>query len=583
MILNSIHTPEDVQKLNQNQLETLASELRTFIIESVLASGGHFAANLGVIELTVALFKTLNLNNSKLIWDVGHQSYPHKVLSGRKSLLHTIRSLNGLSGFPKLEESAFDHFGTGHSSTALSAAMGIATYNKINHINHPTVAVIGDGAFTAGLTFEALNNLWDSHLNIWVILNDNQIGIDPNTGALNSHLQNNNNQALKEFYQFFGADYQGPINGHNLNELLTAFNKLQNQQGPQLLHIKTIKGKGFPEAEKEQTKWHSAAKFVKIDGQKVLPSAPSIKWQDAFGEILAQIATTNPEIIGITPAMPSSCGMQVAMDKFPQRFFDVGIAEQHAITFAAGFATSGKRPFVNIYSSFLQRAYDQWIHDVALQNLPVTLCIDRAGLVGEDGPTHHGAFDIAFLQCIPNQKIIAPRNAEELAKAMYWSLSQSGPVVIRYPKGNIPDPAFMHDFHGHNLAQNEEDWQPQIISPIIPNKPVLISTGQASNLAISGNKSGVPHIHLPFIHPDAYPNLHQLLSHATAIITVEDGAIQGGWGAALSIEIQKNLPQLPFINLGIPHQFITHGSNAELYEICGFSPNQIQKTINSFL
>lgn len=584
MTLNQIHTPSDVQKLNQQQLNELSHALRKFVIESVLESGGHFAANLGVIELTVALFHTLNFDKHKLIWDVGHQSYPHKAITGRKSLLNTIRSLNGLSGFPKINESQYDHFGTGHSSTALSAAMGMATFNKLNNKKEIAVAVIGDGAFTAGLTFEALNNLWDSQLNVWIILNDNQIGIDPNTGALNSHLKANHSKQLEQFYQFFGANYHGPIDGHNLEQLIPALQQLKTQNGPQLLHIKTVKGKGFPEAEKEQTKWHSATKFVKIDGTKDTNSHQSIKWQDAFGKILLKIAENRPEIIGITPAMPSSCGMQLAMDKFPARFFDVGIAEQHALTFAAGFATSGARPFVNIYSSFLQRAYDQWIHDVALQNLPVTLCIDRAGLVGEDGPTHHGAFDISFLRCVPNQKIAAPKDAEELAIIMNWSLNEKGPVAIRYPKGNIPDPKFIDQYEFSEIRQElSAIFAPKIISPIVANKPVILSTGHATNLAIQGNSQKIGHIHLPFVHPNAYPQIQEFFPLATSIITIEDGSLQGGWGMGISAEIQIKMPNLLFKNLGIPHQFITHGNNQELYEMCGYSPIAIEKTIQELL
>ncbi len=573
-----------MQSLSQKELKELSHALRKFIIESVLESGGHFAANLGVIELTVALYHTLNFNEHKLIWDVGHQSYPHKVLTGRKSLLNTIRSLNGLSGFPRIGESPYDHFGTGHSSTALSAAMGMATYNKLNNNQQIAVAVIGDGAFTAGLTFEALNNLWDSNLNVWIILNDNQIGIDPNTGALNSHLKAQHTEQLKQFYAFFGSSYHGPIDGHDLDQLIPALESLKLASGPQLLHIKTVKGKGFPEAEKEQTKWHSAAKFVKIEGQKDAQAKHAIKWQDAFGKIMLKIAENRAEIIGITPAMPSSCGMQLAMDIFPDRFFDVGIAEQHALTFAAGFATSGARPFVNIYSSFLQRAYDQWIDDVALQNLPVTLCIDRAGLVGEDGPTHHGAYDISFLRCIPNQKIAAPKDAEELAAIMAWSLNQTGPVVIRYPKGNIPDTDFIQQYEFSEMEQDSSIIsEPKIISPIVPNKPVILSTGHATNLAIKGNTHGIGHIHFPFIHHDAYPQFLELISSATAIITIEDGSLQGGWGMGISSEIKQKYEYLKIKNLGIPHHFVTHGNNQNLYEICGYSPRDIEREIENFL
>ncbi|GDX50022.1 1-deoxy-D-xylulose-5-phosphate synthase [Bacteroidota bacterium] len=605
----------------------MSNDLRQFITQSVLTSGGHFSSNLGVIELTVALHHTLDFPNDGIVWDVGHQSYPHKVLSGRGDLLHTIRSFQGLSGFPKRDESPFDIFGTGHSSTAISAAMGMAAAAKIKsnthdisaNINEPTfVAVVGDGALTAGLSYEALNNLFKSDLNVMIVLNDNHMGIDPNTGALNTRLQTAP-EKVKAWFEWFGLNYQGPIDGHNMNELLPAIQRCYNQTGPRLLHIKTIKGKGYPPAEKEQTKWHSASKYVKIEQ----PSQSNVKWQDVYGDMLLSLAQSNSKIVGITPAMPSSCGMIKAMNAFPDRFFDVGIAEQHALTFAAGMATQDTIPIVNIYSSFLQRGYDQWIHDIALQNLPVILCIDRAGLVGEDGPTHHGAFDIAFLRCIPQTILCAPRNARELYASLWLGTQNVGPIAIRYPKGTLIDNQW-EPAMDRTLAI--ETLSPQWLKSDGRANVLLITTGHATNLAIQANSilldnhnsgtmnsvdavtkfspkiqsSNYHHLHIPLLQwADDNPDFQSLSAAITPkttqnyeyIITVEDGCVQSGWGEGLqqslakSIEqrhnYQTNQPAIPqFQHLGIPHNFIEHGNNeGDLYHRCGYAPEDIAEAI----
>lgn len=586
-------------------LELLCVELRDFIKTSVLESGGHFSSNLGVIELTVALHHTLDLSNDAIIWDVGHQSYPHKVLTGRKDQLKNIRNFKGISGFPKIEENPLDSFGTGHSSTAISAAMGMAAAQKIisqanatednvgkthAHLGNqeskpllsknpePTfVAVIGDGALTAGLSYEALNNLFESHLNVLVILNDNHMGIDPNTGALNTQLQTNA-IAVKHWFEWFGLDYSGPVDGHNLQALLIALQQAYHKSGPRILHIKTIKGKGHLPAEQEQTKWHSASKYVKIENS----STPQKKWQDVFGEIVVALAKTNPTLAGITPAMPSSCGMIHAMNQFPDRFFDVGIAEQHALTFAAGMATKGLTPIVNIYSSFLQRGYDQLIHDIVLQKLPVILCIDRAGLVGEDGPTHHGAFDIAFLNCIPNLEIIAPKNAQELAHAIQLGLVNKKPIAIRYPKGNVLEPLWeLSDF-----ISSKQILQPQILHDHSLAEILLLSTGHASNLCeIAYQKPldvAFQHIHWPVISDSAMNQTRIPWQQFKYIVTVEDGCIQGGWGKNIVEQLREKF-NFQSTHLGIPHDFIEHGNNEEdLYPLCGYSPTQIaQALINS--
>ncbi len=622
-LLSKISDNKFIKSLNSESLIDLSNDLRQFITQSVLTSGGHFSSNLGVIELTVALHHTLNFPSDGIVWDVGHQSYPHKVLSGRGDLLHTIRSFQGLSGFPKREESPFDIFGTGHSSTAISAAMGMAAAAKIklknqkssSNSSQPTfVAVVGDGALTAGLSYEALNNLFESDLNVMIVLNDNHMGIDPNTGALNTRLQTAPDK-VKAWFEWFGLNYQGPIDGHDMTQLLPAIQNCYKQTGPRLVHIKTIKGKGYPPAEKEQTKWHSASKYVKIEQ----PIHPNIKWQDVYGDMVMSLAESNPKIVGITPAMPSSCGMIKAMNAFPDRFFDVGIAEQHALTFAAGMATQDTIPIVNIYSSFLQRGYDQWIHDVALQNLPVILCIDRSGLVGEDGPTHHGAFDIAFLRCIPQSILCAPRNARELYASLWIGTQKVGPIAIRYPKGTINDNQWKAVMDNVLAIKT---LSPQWLKSDGEAKVLLITTGHATNLAVQANaivekqndsetsdfgdknkdRTNNPasiqyhHLHMPILQwADNNPDFQALSSAVSPItikgykhiITVEDGCIKSGWGEGMRGMIydllqekqdsQANQTALPlFQHLGIPHDFIEHGNNEdELYRRCGYAPEDI--------
>ena len=626
-LLSKISDNKFIKSLNSESLIDLSNDLRQFITQSVLTSGGHFSSNLGVIELTVALHHTLNFPSDGIVWDVGHQSYPHKVLSGRGDLLHTIRSFQGLSGFPKREESPFDIFGTGHSSTAISAAMGMAAAAKIklknqkssSNSSQPTfVAVVGDGALTAGLSYEALNNLFESDLNVMIVLNDNHMGIDPNTGALNTRLQTAPDK-VKAWFEWFGLNYQGPIDGHDMTQLLPAIQNCYKQTGPRLVHIKTIKGKGYPPAEKEQTKWHSASKYVKIEQ----PIHPNIKWQDVYGDMVISLAESNPKIVGITPAMPSSCGMIKAMNAFPDRFFDVGIAEQHALTFAAGMATQDTIPIVNIYSSFLQRGYDQWIHDVALQNLPVILCIDRSGLVGEDGPTHHGAFDIAFLRCIPQSILCAPRNARELYASLWIGTQKVGPIAIRYPKGTINDNQWEAAMDNVLAIKT---LSPQWLKSDGEAKVLLITTGHATNLAVQANaivekqndseasdfgdknkdRTNKPasiqyhHLHMPILQwADNNPDFQTLSSAVSPItikgykhiITVEDGCIKSGWGEGMRGMIydlpqekqdsQANQTALPlFQHLGIPHDFIEHGNNEEeLYRRCGYAPEDIASAI----
>jgi len=550
--------PNRIGEMNLDELELLSKTLRKFIIDIVLDNGGHFAANLGVIELTVALLNNFNPLINPIIWDVGHQSYPFKVLTGRAAHLKDIRKTNGISGFPKIEENKFDAFGTGHSSTAISAAMGMASAHKLEKNSNPVIAIVGDGAFTGGMNYEALNNLKDSNLNILIVLNDNQIGIDPNTGALNYNLKNNN---IKNWIQWFGVEYSGPIDGHNLNELINEFGKLKKQEGPRLIHVKTIKGKGHKEAEKSQTYWHSAPQFVKIPNSVFKSS-----WSSIFGNQVFQFAQSNPNLFGITPAMPSGSGLVNTLAKFPERFFDVGISEQHAMTFAAGIAAKRKPVIVSIYSTFLQRGYDQLIHDVAIQKLPVTIAIDRAGLVGEDGPTHHGVFDISYLLPIPNITILAPYNAQELWNCLSFSINSATTCAIRYPRGTCIDATWEENNYPVKVINHLKKGSSNIL---------LLTTGKTTELAkmmTEYESLNFTHIHLLQIKP--IPQGLDLSAYST-IITVEDGSIIGGMGHYLR-SCTKEITSIEWIHLGIPDYFIPHGSTSDLYKKCGFDTESIQ-------
>ncbi len=561
-VIPEFPSPEKIKSLDNSQLENVAFELRQFIIDSILLQGGHFAANLGVIELTVALLNQFDTLHQPVVWDVGHQCYPYKILTDRKQHFETIRMFNGISGFPKISESPFDHFGTGHSSTSISAIMGMATASKLQGINQPHIAIIGDGALTGGMALEAFNNILSSNLNIIIILNDNNIGIDPNTGAISQNLKNN--QHIKDFFEWYGLEYHGPIDGHNIPTLIESFKKLKAQSTPRLLHIKTTKGKGYEPAEKEQTRWHSAPKYDKFQPEKPSQEKPK-KWSDIFGETLKYVMVSNEKIIGISPAMTSSCGMSGCMEAFPNRIFDVGISEQHALTFAAGAAKQGLLPVVNIYSTFLQRAYDQFIHDIALQNLPVLLCIDRAGLVGEDGPTHHGAFDISFLLPIPNIRIFCPNSIEELESAFNWYIQNQTPCAIRYPRGNVAQDTLPKNLisHSHLIANN---------APKTPNigSIAIVTCGNATNWAINAFSD---QSHVDLIHFNQVKPLEKLdtLKQYSKIITIEDGSIIGGFGQYIKSQFDIQHPDFTgnqhWFHKGIPDQFVTHGSPSELLQM----------------
>jgi 1-deoxy-D-xylulose-5-phosphate synthase len=560
-LLDSINLPSDLKKLRKEELPLLCEEIRNFFIAKILKNGGHFSANLGVAELTVALHYVFDLPLDKLVWDVGHQAYIHKLLTGRKAEFDSIRKIEGLSGFPKISESEYDHFGTGHSSTSISAILGMAEAALLDNKKDQHIAVIGDGSLTGGMAFEALNNLGVSKANVLVIVNDNQMGIDPNLGAINRHLAEIESSSVNIF-QNLGLPYSGPIDGHNVEALVDFFQQEKLTDGPRVLHLKTLKGKGYEPAEQAQTDWHSVS-YVKINPlKKETREKKPHKFQDVFGLTLLELAEKDERVIGVTPAMPSGSSMKIMMEAMPHRVFDVGIAEQHAVTFSAGLALAGKRVFCNIYSSFAQRAFDQIIHDVALQNIPVIFCLDRAGLVGEDGPTHHGAFDLAFLNTVPNLKILAPLNEHELRNMMYWAADYTeGPVVIRYPRGRGSK-------RNHkNTIEPLEIGKANYLTN--GNKVAIISLGEIGTEATKAIKQNnwqdvVTHIDARFMKPLDEDMLQDVFSRFTAVITLEDGCIPGGFGMTLKAKAFELGYTGAFTALGIPDEFIEHGEVEEL-------------------
>lgn len=587
-LLEFINDPTDLKKLDKNQLPELCAEIRSFFIDKILKNGGHFSANLGVVELTVALHyvydffadeyaKTLG---DKLVWDVGHQAYIHKLLTGRLKDFETIRKFGGLSGFPKLEESRYDHFGTGHSSTSISAVLGMAEAALLNQIDAKHIAVIGDGSLTGGMAFEALNNLGVSNANVLVIVNDNQMGIDPNLGAINTHLSEIDG-IKPNLFENLGLNYDGPLDGHDVIGLIDYLEKQKTTIGPQVLHINTIKGKGYSPAETAQTDWHSVS-YVKIDPYNAeVPLAKPLKFQEVFGYTLLEIAKIDERVVGITPAMPSGSSMKIMMKEMPHRVFDVGIAEQHAVTFAAGLALGGKRPFCNIYSSFAQRAFDQIIHDVALQNIPVIFCLDRAGLVGADGPTHHGAFDLAFLNTIPNVVILSPMDEHELRTMMYWAVDYTdGPVVIRYPRGK-----------GSHLNYKNE-IKPMLLGvsrTLTDGKNIaIISIGQigveVQKAIIQNNvKKEVTHIDARNSKPLDTKRIVELFCSFDTLITVEESCLLGGFGQQIKALAQDYNYTGTVTSLGLPDVFVEHGEVAELRAKYGLDAEGIGKVISQLL
>ncbi|RZS98996.1 1-deoxy-D-xylulose-5-phosphate synthase [Aquimarina brevivitae] len=576
-LLKNINDPSDLRKLSVEQLKDLAQELRDFIITIVATKEGHLGASLGVIELTIALHYVFNTPDDLLVWDVGHQAYPHKILTGRKDNFHTNRQLDGISGFPKRSESVYDTFGVGHSSTSISAMLGMAIASQLNGEEYKQhIAVIGDASIASGMAFEGLNHAGVTDTNMLIVLNDNAIGIDPSVGALKNYLtkakigQKPKSDNIIEALNF---KYYGPIDGHDLPTLLKTLNQLKSVSGPKLLHIITTKGKGLKQAEENQVTYHAPGKFDATTGDLVQQSATELppKFQDVFGLTLVELAQSNPKIVGITPAMPTGSSLKYMMEAFPDRAIDVGIAEQHAVTLAAGMATQGLIPFCAIYSTFLQRAYDQVIHDVALQNLPVIFCIDRAGLVGQDGATHHGVFDITYLICIPNLMICAPKDEIELRNLLYTaSLGLDQPIAIRYPRGRGHILEWKKPFNTIPLGKGQLLRKGQSIA--------VLSTGTIAhnvNEAINAIAKPISHYHFGFIKPLDEQLLATILNEYHTIITVEDGAIKGGFGSSIIAYANQKQKAAEIITLGIPDQFMHHGSIKELQELAGISTNQI--------
>jgi 1-deoxy-D-xylulose-5-phosphate synthase len=585
-LLQHIQNPDDLRKLSPEQLPQLAAELRRFIIDVVSVKEGHLGASLGVVELTIALHYIFNTPNDLLVWDVGHQAYGHKILTGRKDNFDTNRQLGGISGFPKRSESEYDTFGTGHSSTSISAALGMAIASGLKGDTHKShIAVIGDASIASGMAFEGLNHAGVTDANLLVILNDNAIGIDPSVGALKHYLtqvKEGSNPRQNNMIKSLNFDYSGPIDGHDLPALLKELERLKEKKGPRFLHITTTKGKGLRQAEEDQVKYHAPGKFDNITGDLLAVTDENLpsKYQDVFGLTLVELAQQNEKIIGITPAMPSGSSMKFMMDAFPERAFDVGIAEQHAVTLAAGMATQGMIVYCNIYSTFLQRAYDQLIHDVALQNLPVIFCLDRAGLVGEDGATHHGVFDLAYLNCIPNLTIYAPLNEIALRNILYTAqLGLKHPIAIRYPRGR-----------GENI-----NWQ-QPFKAIETGKAQLLkkgshiavlSTGTIGNNAIKAlaqidNAALFSHYDFGFVKPLDEQLLHEIFTTHTAIITLEDGVVTGGFGNSISAFATKNGYTLKINTLGIPDTFIEHGTVSQLQQYCGIDVKTLQDIFSRY-
>lgn len=586
--LPHINSPEDLRKLSPDELPQLAAELRDFIINIVAVKEGHLGASLGVVELTIALHYLFDTPNDLLIWDVGHQAYGHKILTGRRDNFHTNRQLNGISGFPKRTESQYDVFGTGHSSTSISAIMGMAMASKIKNENREHIAVIGDASIASGMAFEALNHLGDTDANVLIILNDNAMGIDPSVGALKHYLtslKDTTNQTHQNIFQNLNLNYSGPIDGHDFDVLLSELTRLKIVKGPKLLHVITTKGKGLLQAETHQTVYHAPGKFDAITGEIPQKTEAGLapKFQDVFGETLVLLAEKNKKIVGITPAMPTGSSMKLLMDTFPERTFDVGIAEQHAVTFAAGLATQGMVVFCNIYSTFLQRAYDQIIHDVALQNIPVIFCLDRAGLVGEDGATHHGVFDLAYLRCIPNMLIYAPKDEVDLQNILYTaSLGLENPIAIRYPRGR----GFIPDFKPkENLFSTIEIGKAQLLKN--GTTVAILSTGtMAQNVATaienSGNETNFAHYHFGFVKPLDEKELHTVFEKFNTIITIEDGTILGGFGSGVVEFAVANNYKNTIEILGIPDKFIEQGTISELQELCGLDIESLSKKFNLY-
>ena len=587
-LLDTINSPVDLRKIVPEKLPQLAAELRRFIIEIVATKEGHLGASLGVVELTIALHYIFNTPEDLLVWDVGHQAYGHKILTGRRDNFHTNRQLGGISGFPKRSESEYDTFGVGHSSTAISAALGMAIASALEGEHEKQhIAVVGDASIASGMAFEGLNHAGVTNANLLIILNDNAIGIDPSVGALKNYLtkarvgykpkQDNIIEALN--FKYFG-----PVDGHDLDSLLNALDSLKSIKGPKFLHVITRKGKGLKKAEEDQVKYHAPGKFIPDTGELLPGNAGDLplKFQDVFGLTLVELAEKNHKIIGITPAMPTGSSLKYMMDAFPERAFDVGIAEQHAVTLAAGMATRGFTVYCAIYSTFLQRAYDQVIHDVALQNLPVIFCLDRAGLVGEDGATHHGAFDLAYLRCIPNLTLFAPMDEVELRNMMYTAQAEklSGPLAIRYPRGRGFKREWQLPFDNLLIGKGRKLQEGTLIAVLS-----IGSIGMKVKAALEDFPQGdkIGHYDMRFVKPLDEELLHEIFGRYKNVVTIEDGAVKGGFGSAVMEFAQEHHYLHPIKSLGLPDKFIDHGKVEELQEIVKIDVDNIRSCLAELL
>ena len=626
-LLSNINNPADLKKLSKEQMHQVCDEVRQYIIDVVSVHGGHFAASLGVVELSVALHYVYNTPYDQLVWDVGHQAYGHKILTGRRDNFSSNRKYKGFSGFPNRTESEYDTFGVGHSSTSISAALGMAMAAKYKgEKNRKSIAVIGDGAMTAGLAFEAMNHAGVADSDVLIILNDNCMSIDPNVGALKEYLTDittspTYNKIKEDVWNMLGKlptgtslsrkvahkitegvkgivsskanlfealklRYFGPIDGHNISKMIDTLQDLKNIPGPKILHIVTVKGKGYSLAEKDQTKWHAPGLFDKVTGeiQKKsfdIPQPP--KYQDVFGHSIIELAEANSKILAITPAMPSGSSLKYMMEKMPDRAFDVGICEQHAVTLSAGLATQGMRVFCNIYSSFMQRAYDMVIHDVAIQNLPVVFCLDRSGLVGEDGPTHHGCYDIAYMRCIPNMIVSAPMNEKELRNLMYTSQLESttSPFVIRYPRGEGVMPEWKTPFEAITIGKGRKLKDGQDVA--------ILSFGHPGNFAaaairdVKADGINPAHYDMRFVKPLDEVLLHEVFSKFNKIITVEDGTVVGGFGSAILEFMNEHGYKADVKIMGIPDRLVEHGTPKQLYDEIGLDANAIATALREMV
>lgn len=579
-MLDRINSPEDLRQIPYGKLPLLADELREFILDTLSVKAGHLGAGLGVVELSIALHYFYNTPEDLLIWDVGHQCYPHKILTGRKHNFNSLRQLGGISGFPAREENEFDVFGTGHSSTSVSAITGMALANKIQNRNNKHIAVIGDASIVSGMALEGLNHLGSTDSDVLIILNDNSIGIDPSIGALKEHFFKLENGLSHSVFEDFGFHYKGVINGHDFDELFSAFKELGQIQGPKLLHIKTTKGKGYAKAEADQVKWHAPGLFDKKTGEISPVSNSKISYQKVFGETLIELMKNNEKIIAITPAMLSGSNLVKAKIQFPERVLDVGIAEQHAVTLSAGLATQGIIPYLAIYSTFLQRAYDQVIHDVALQNLPVVFCIDRAGIVGTDGATHHGYFDISFLRSIPNMTVSAPMDEIDFRNLLYTAQFTESPFSIRFPKGNSDTEQIPQNFERVEIGKAIEIQKGNEIA-ILTFGTIGNKIQNILNQIQSAEKFG--HYKFIFCKPLDKDLLDNIFNQYKTIVTFEDGVLNGGFGDAILEYAQEKEFKGKIIRKGYPDEFIPHASIEELEKEIGLDETSVLNLLLKFI